>query len=263
MLFDLYVRGDSWLHRRDPRAKLLLVLLGALPLVVLNHVGLLAGMVLAVHLLLLSARIPAHRILWLWRQMWRLLVLIVILWPVFSPPVGPALFRLGPVVVTVAGLLQGVATASRVIGLSLLFFVLLFTTEQNALVRGLVRLGLPFEWGLTLAVALRYIPSFAGLARQIQEAQQARGWDATRGDVIKRLRAVIPLMVALIIGVLRTSDTLSMALAARGVGSRRLRTSRVVLRFDGQDWFLLIAAVLLAAALVGGRFFFALGAQVW
>ena len=57
--------------------------------------------------------------------------------------------------------------------MSLLFFVILFTTRQNDLVRGLVRLGLPFEWGLTLAIALRYIPTFTHAVAQIQDAQAA------------------------------------------------------------------------------------------
>jgi len=160
MLFDLYVPTDGWLHRLDPRVKIALVLGGAALFVVFNSVVAQFALLLAVHGILLTSRVPAGQIGWVWRQLRRVLIIIVVVFPLFSRLPGPALFEIGPLTVTWTGLLAGVTTATRVIGMSLLFFVILFTTRQNDLVRGLVRLGLPFEWGLTLAIALRYIPTF-------------------------------------------------------------------------------------------------------
>jgi energy-coupling factor transport system permease protein len=262
MLFDLYVHTDGWLQRLDPRTKIALVLGGAVLFVVFNGVVILLGLLAAVHVLLLTSKVPARQIGWVWRQLLRVVVVIVVVFPLFSRLPGPVLFAVGPITVTVTGVLAGVATAIRVVGMSLLFFVILFTTRQNDLVRGLVRLGLPFDWGLTLSIALRYIPSFSHTVAQIQEAQAARGWQVDRGDFLRRLRGVLPVLVALVISVLRTSDTLGMALAVRGVGSGHPRTVWQEIRFTRLDWGVLIAAILIFAALLYGRFALDLGASL-
>ena len=144
--------------------------------------------------------------------------------------------------------------------MSLLFFVILFTTRQNELVRGLVKLGLPFEWGLTLSIALRYIPSFSHAIVQIQEAQAARGWQVERGDLLGRLRGMAPVLVALIINVMRTGDTLGMALAARGVGGGRPRTVWRDIRMGRGDWLALALLALVFAVLLFTRFGLGVGA---
>lgn len=260
MLFDLYIPTGGWLQRLDPRTKIALVLCGAALFVAFNSVLALLALLAAVHVILLTSRVPAGQIGWVWRQLLRVLVIIVVVFPLFTRLPGPVLFELGPLTVTTTGVLAGVATASRVVGMSLLFFVILFTTRQNELVRGLVRLGLPFEWGLTLAIALRYIPTFTHAVGQIQEAQTARGWQVERGDLRGRLRGVAPVLVALIIEVLRTGDTLGMALAARGVGSGQPRTVWRDIRLGRGDWLALGLILAVFAALLYARFALDVGA---
>lgn len=262
MLFDLYVHADGWLQRLDPRTKIALVLCGAVLLVAINSVLMLAALLVAIHLLLLSSHVPLRQIGWVWRQLLRVVVIIVLVWPFFARLPGQALFAIGPFTVTLTSVLAGLATALRVVGMSLLFFIILFTTRQNDLVRGLVKLGLPFEWGLTLAIALRYIPTFTYAVAQIQDAQAARGWQVQRGDLVGRLRGMIPVLVALIIGVLRTSDTLGMALAVRGVGSGLPRTVWQDIRFGGCDWLVLAITVTISVALLYARFALGVGAAL-
>lgn len=263
MLFDLYVPTDGWLHRLDPRIKIVLVLGGAALFVVFNSVVAQLALLLAVHAILLTSRVPARQIGWVWRQLRRVLIIIVVVFPLFSRLPGPVLFEIGPLTVTWTGVLAGVTTATRVIGMSLLFFVILFTTRQNDLVRGLVRLGLPFEWGLTLAIALRYIPTFTHVVGQIQEAQTARGWQVERGDLLGRLRGVAPVLVALIIEVLRTGDTLGMALAARGVGSGQPRSVWRDIQMRRSDWWALAILALVFTALLAVRFGPGIGATLY
>ncbi|MBA3533818.1 MAG: energy-coupling factor transporter transmembrane protein EcfT, partial [Ardenticatenales bacterium] len=94
------------------------------------------------------------------------------------------------------------------------------------------------------ATALRYIPSFARQIEQIQEAQAARGWDATRRQVLKRLQSLSPLFVALLIHVFRSVDTLTMAMLARGVGRATPRTVRHPLHMAARDWGALVFGLL-------------------
>jgi energy-coupling factor transport system permease protein len=114
---------------------------------------------------------------------------------------------------------------------------------------------------LTLSIALRYIPSFGHTVGQIQEAQAARGWQVERGDILGRLRGIVPVLVALIITVLRTSDTLGMALAVRGVGSPHPRTVWRDIAFTRLDWIVLAAILLVFVLLLYARFALGLGTE--
>ncbi|MFN2184188.1 MAG: energy-coupling factor transporter transmembrane component T family protein, partial [Anaerolineae bacterium] len=215
--FDLYLRRDSWLHRLDPRAKLWAVLLAGSAGLIYKQIAVLACLLILAHLLLLSARIPANRIRWLWGRLAPLLVMILILQPLFAPGPGPDLLSLGPLRLTVAGILDGVSFALRAASLAFLAAVLLLTTDPTDLVQGLTKLGLPYSWGLTVGLAIRYLPTTYGLYLTINEAQQARGWIVGKGNLVQRARSYLPILVATIIAALRLSDGLALALAARGL----------------------------------------------
>jgi energy-coupling factor transport system permease protein len=126
--------------------------------------------------------------------------------------------------ITTQGLFQGLSTALRINALAFVFLVLLFSTDQARLVRGLVKLGLPYEWGLTLAIALRYLPTLYGIYTTVSEAQQARGWVVGEGSFVQRIKSYLPILVAVIVTALRLADNLSMALSARGFQSGARRT---------------------------------------
>ena len=84
---------------------------------------------------------------------------------------------------------------------------------------------MPYDWALTLALALRYLPIFAGLFSQVRDAQQARGLDLEQRGLVRRLRAYRPVLVAMIINALRQSERLGWALEARALGAGQVRRS--------------------------------------
>jgi len=251
--FDLYVPRRSWLHQLDPRTKLAFVGVSFALLLLNTHLALLAGYLVVVHLLLWRASIPWDRIRWLWRQMWPVTLLILLLWPLFYPTGQPVLWAFWRVRITLPSLLQGLASALRVDALAFAVFVLLVSTDQARLVQGLVRMGMPFEWGLTLVIALRYLPLLYGVYGTITDAQRARGWTAERGSLLARLRAYVPTLVALIIAALRLSDTLTLALAARGFRPGYPRTTYRSLRLGRADWGCLAGLGLVCAGAIGLR----------
>jgi energy-coupling factor transport system permease protein len=246
--FAFFVARDSWLHRLDSRAKLWAVLLASVVALTYRHIGVLAALLLAAHLVLLSARVPLERLRWLWSRLLPLLLMILILQPVFAPGSGPDLLRLGPVRWTAAGLSDAVSFALRAAALAFVAAVLLLTTDPDRLVLGLVKMGLPYPWGLTIGLAIRYLPTTYGLFVAVSEAQQARGWSVGRGGFVKRARSYLPILVATIIASLRMSDSLGLALAARGLGYARHRTALYDVRFGAGDW----AAVALATVAFAG-----------
>jgi len=261
--FDFYLPRDSALHRLDPRAKLWAVLLAGVACFLFRSVALLAGLLLLAHLALLSARIPPERLRWLWARLLPLLAMILVLQPFFAPGPGPDLFRLGPLRLTVAGLLDGLSYALRAATLAFVAAVLLLTTDPNRLVQGLVKLGLPYPWGLTVGLAIRYLPTAYGLFVSIGEAQQARGWIVGQGGVLRRARSFIPILVATIIASLRLSDNLGMALAARGLGYPARRTALHDLALTAADWLVVVTTTILFAGLLAVRYGLAFGGQTW
>jgi energy-coupling factor transport system permease protein len=261
--FDFYLARDSWLHRLDPRAKLWAVLLAGVACFLFRNVAVLAGLLLLTHAVLLSGQVPPDRLRWLWARLVPLLAMILVLQPFFAPGPGPDLFRLGPLRLTVAGLLDGLSYALRAATLAFVAAVLLLTTDPNRLVQGLVKLGLPYPWGLTVGLAIRYLPTAYGLYVSIGEAQQARGWIVGQGGFMQRARSYIPILVATIIASLRLSDNLGMALAARGLGYPARRTVLYDLVFTAVDWLIVVAAAILFAGLVAVRSGVGLGGHTW
>ncbi|MFQ5811991.1 MAG: energy-coupling factor transporter transmembrane component T family protein [Anaerolineae bacterium] len=222
--FDLYVDRPSWLHRLDPRTKLAFVVVSSVLLLSFSSPFVSAAFLLGVHAMLWSGKVPASRLRWAWQRMWPITVLILLLWPIFYPQGNEVLWQVWRIRITTQGLWQGLSTALRVDALAFAFLVLLFSTNQARLVRGLVKLGLPYEWGLTLAIALRYLPTLYGIYTAVSEAQQARGWVIGEGNFVRRIKSYLPILVAVIVTALRLADNLSLALAARGFQSGAKRT---------------------------------------
>ena len=261
--FDFYLPRDSCLHRLDPRTKLWIVLLACTTALIYKHVVVLASLLILAHLALSSARIPADRIRWLWTRLAPLLIMILILQPLFSPGPGPGLLRLGPLRLTVSGILEGVSFALRAAALAFLAATLLLTTDPTQLVRSLVKLGLPYPWGLTVGLSIRYLPTTYGLFVTISEAQQARGWIINQGNLIQRARSYLPILVATIIAALRLSDNLGLALAARGLNYPAQRTVLRDIHFRPIDWLAVVLAILVFGGLVTLRYGLGFGAEPW
>jgi energy-coupling factor transport system permease protein len=260
---DLYVSRNTWLHRLDPRTKLWTVLLAGTLGLVYKNLLVLAGLLLLTQVALLLARVPGERLRWLWKGLAPILILIMILQPLFAPGPGPDLLRLGPVRLTVAGILEGVSFALRAAALAFVVATLLATTLPTSLVQGLVSMGLPYPWGLTIGLAMRYLPTTYGLFVTVREAQEARGWIIGRGNFVKRARAHVPILVATIIASLRLSDSLGLALAARGLGHPARRTTLHGLHFGIRDWLLTALLTVVLGGLIALRLATGFGGTAW
>lgn len=257
---SMFVPGNSWLHTLDPRVKLLFAVLVTLVLLSIGHLLAFVGILAVCHVMLLSARVPVARLAWAWRLMLPITLMIPLLWPLFAPVEGPPLVQVGPVVVTSPAVWQGVAAALRVDALAFACFVWLFTTDQTSMVLGFVRLGIPYEWGLALAIALRYVPTLHLMLERVLDAQRARGLVTSGGNPVRVARAYIPALVPMLIQALRTAEHLSRALEARAFGAPgHIRTSRRALRFTPRDAAALALIVVVTGGLLVARVLWGIG----
>jgi energy-coupling factor transport system permease protein len=248
---DVYVRRNTWLYALDPRVKLALVAEATLFTFLWPSTWVAIAASAVCLALLWLAQVPAGRIARFLRGIAPLLLMVFVLTALFADGPGAILLRLGPLRVTPTALMQGALLASRLLALGLIFFFWLSTTDQAAMVRGFVALRMPYTWGLTVALALRYLPILAGLFEQVREAQQARGLDLAQERFWQRLTAYRPVLIATVIGALRNGERLGWALEARALGAPGVRRSIFrPLRLRRADLVALsVLGVLLAAGL--------------
>ncbi len=250
VIVDLYTERSSWLHRMDPRVKLLFVAGSLVILLVFKNLFFMVAAIFSLHLLHLSAKMPARKFGFIWKTLLPVSLLMLTLWVIFYPA-GEPLFEIWIVRITPTSIAQGLVLALRILCMAFVVFAWLYTTDQQSLVRSLVKLRLPYEWGLTLALALRYIPTFQGMFGIISDAQQARALNISSGKGFQRVRSMMPIFVAMIISSLRASDQLAKAMESRGLGARGVsRTSYFEIRMRPIDMFYTLALLLLFAGLL-------------
>ena len=255
---DLYVPGRSWAHRLDPRVKLLFVGCFIVLVLLYDNLFFMVGALFFVHLLHFSARVSAARLVFIWKTLLPVALLMALLWTLFYPR-GDPVAEFWIIEITVLALAQGAALGLRILVMAFAVFAWLYTTDQATLVRGFVKIGMPYEWGLVLALALRYIPTFQKSYVLITDAQAARGFEAT-GSGFSRVKRMMPIFVAMIVTSLRASEQLAWAIEARALGAPGVRRSVLHdIHFRPMDTVACILLAVLTVALVYLNFRFGIG----
>lgn len=252
MRFDFFQPGDSWLHRLDPRTKLLAIvwvfvasftLTRALPL------GLLFVFIVAAAI---SAGLHLRAFRFYIGFMVYLMLLSAVLWTLLSP-VGEPLVDLGPVVVRGEALNLGLGIGFRIISMMAVPLLLLAVTRQDDVVQGLDKLGLPHKAAFTMGMAFRMLPTIAGVAFTVRDAQRARALELDRGNPLTRMRKNVAIIVPLTLLSLDMIERMSLAIESRAMGARAKRTYLRELRFRNADRVVLLVLAGSEAAFVGAR----------
>ena len=263
MTYDFYIKKDSFLHRLDPRIKFVLTVSLIFLAFIFETLIMLVGILLLIHILFITARIPYNRILSIWKMMLPVNIMIILLWPVFSPEGSMVLFSIGSRGVSMESILKGIAMAVRITNLGMACFILLITTDQTKIVLGLVKVGIPYEWGLTFAVALRYLPTFYNIINMVTDAQKTRGLELDKGSFIKKLKSYMPIIVSVIITGLKASTNLANAMETRAFGvSAKKRTYLHELKMSAVDYIVFSFIICCISGLTVSRFFFGYGTDL-
>lgn len=241
MALSLYFDRSSWLHRRHPIAKVLVLVLLFFAAFLLDDPLPLACLFVLVFAVTASARaLPVlHRMRWL---MIPVFFFTVIIWTLFYPATA------GAPVDRWAALRYGLAMALRLETFLATGFVFLATTTIEEFAFALARLGVPYRAGFVLTLAFRLVPVFFEAALTVRDAQRCRGLDFASGSVATRIARYGPVIVPVFIGGLRRADQMAFALEVRGFSAGRPRTSLPRPGIDAGDLWLLATGVAIAAA---------------
>ena len=239
-----YVPRESPIHRLDPRTKIAGVTAFMVVIFVARDFlgyGLLTLFLVGIILL---ARIPLGFVLRGLRPIIFLLVLTVVLNMFFSGvDGGTVVFRIWRLTATREGIVRALFIAARLILLVGVTSLLTFTTSPVELTDGIERLLRPFrrigvpahELAMMMTIALRFIPTLLEETEKIMKAQMARGAVFDRGGVLRRARALVPVLVPLFVSAFRRADELALAMEARCYRGGEKRTRMRELRFAPRD----------------------------
>ncbi len=253
--FGQYYPASSFVHKCDPRLKLLF-LIGYIVAVFLaqNFYALAA----CAALFALVAAFSGVRFLSLLRSVKAITFLLVFtaVLNLFFHSGEKILFSWWIIKITEEAVYFTIFLAVRLFLLVLSSAVLTLTTTPVALTDGIESLLKPLKYirfpvhelALIMSIALRFIPILTDETARIMNAQKARGADFETGGLIKRVKAVIPVLIPLLISAFRRADELGDAMDARCYAGSKIRTKYKKLTFGWRD---LIAALLLAALFAG------------
>ena len=252
-----YFPGESFVHRLDPRTKLLATI--ALIAVVFVSKGF-AGFALIAAFVLLTAASTGVHLKFLFKGLKPIMFIIIFTFilNLFFQSGGTVLLQVWVLKITTEGLRLASFMAIRLILLVISSQLLTLTTSPISLTDGLEHLMRPLtaihfpahEIAMMMSIALRFIPTLMDEADKIMKAQKARGANFETGNIISRAKAMVPLLVPLFVGAFRRADELALAMDARCYrgGAGRTRMNR--LKYKWIDLIAVLAIVALFAAVI-------------
>ena len=252
-----YYQTESVIHRLDPRVKLAGTLLFIISLFFFrNFIGyLVAALFLAVVIGL--SHVPFRFMVKGMRAV-VFLLLITVVFNLFLTP-GEALVSIWKLTITKEGLATAVTMAVRLTMLIIGSSIMTLTTTPNNLTDGLEKGLRPLklfkvpvhEVAMMMSIALRFIPILLEETDKIMKAQIARGADFESGNLIRRAKALVPLLVPLFISAFRRANDLAMAMEARCYRGGDGRTRMKPLIYKRRDGIAYLCILVYLVASIG------------
>ena len=249
--------ADSVVHRLDPRAKIILLIAFIVAVFLVPD---LIGFIPIVIFLAVACRastLPFKVLIKGLKPLRFILIFTFVLNLFFTAGTTP-LLNLGFATLTVEGTLNAVRFSLRLVFLVLGSSLLTLTTAPVTLTDGLERLLSPLsvirfpahEMAMMMTIALRFIPTLLEEADKIMKAQAARGADFESGNLLKRARAMVPLLVPLFVSAFRRAGELAMAMEARCYHGGEGRTRLHILKLEKRDYLAFLGMAVLIALVV-------------
>lgn len=258
-----YYPGESAVHRIDPRVKILLAIVYiTLLFFVKNFSGFLIYAVFTFGIIAL-ARIPVTFVVRGLKPLFFIIAFTAVI-NIFMTP-GTIVFQIPrtPMTATWEGIYMAAFMVVRLVFLIMGTSVLTLTTSPISLTDGIEHLLGPFkkigvpahELAMMMSIAIRFIPTLIEETQKIMKAQTARGADFESGNLFRRAKALVPLLVPLFISAFRRADELALAMECRCYHGGENRTRLKQLKVTRVDYVATALTVLILASAVTAGFF--------
>lgn len=237
-----YYPADSILHKLDPRVKFVGTMLYIISLFVFSSpIGyLVAGLFLLT--MIGISKVPFKFMVKGLKPIMVLLSITMFFNLIFTP--GKEIFHFWIITVTIEGVKLAIRMGIRLVFLILGSSVMTLTTTPNQLTDGLERLMRPLnkihvpvhDIAMMMSIALRFIPILLEETDKIMKAQTARGADFESGNMIQKIKNMVPLLVPLFVSAFRRANDLAMAMEARCYHGGEGRTQMKPLKYEKRDF---------------------------
>ena len=247
-----YFPGNSFVHRLDPRCKLIMVVVYIVALFLAGNLVSYGICLLFLAASIYVSQIPLKAITSGMKPLLMILIFTGIL-NLFFTTEGPTLVSFLGITITWGGVERAFFMVLRIMMLVCGTFLLTYTTSPIALTDGLESLLGPLkkirvpvhELSMMMCIALRFIPILIEETDKIMSAQKARGADFESGSLIDKAKALVPILVPLFISAFRRADELAIAMECRCYQGGEGRTKMKMLRFHRGDCIVLGLGILL------------------
>jgi energy-coupling factor transport system permease protein len=259
-----YVPYSTFIHKLDPRLKLIgMVMLMILIFLKFSNIQtnlLMYGVLfLGILLLLNMAHIQFRQLFRQLKALWVMMTFLLVVNILFPFPVNPQwFFRIGGLTIYVDSLIQTFYIIVRLVLMIALTSILTTSTKPLDLTYAIEWFLGPLkvikfpahEVAMTIAIALRFIPTLLDEAMRIMNAQASRGVDFVHGKMSEKVRAIISLIVPLFISSFQRSEELANAMEARGYNPSAPRTRYRILVWNKKDGYALVILLLLTTMFI-------------
>ena len=255
-----YFPGNSFLHRMDPRMKLILCVVYIVLLFVAKGITSFALIVLFTAGIILASGIQFRTIFKSLKPLIFILIFTTILnlfWNAGED--GTVLLKLGRLTIYLEGVIRALLMSLRIILLMAgTTVILMYTTSPISLTDAIEQLFAPLNkikipvhtFAMMMTMALRFIPTLLEETQKIINAQKARGADFESGNLIARAKALVPILIPLFISQFRRAEELATAMECRSYRGGEGRTRMTVLHFSSRYYIAVLAVALLFAGIL-------------
>lgn len=229
----LYIDKDTFLHRLDPRTKILIMFGSFLVALMFNSLPILLGLSVIMLIYGYSGQILSNL-----KRIRTVLIMIalvsIVLW---SITYGGQTKILGPI--SKEGIMYGIMIGIKFDIMIVSGMIFLSSTKIEEISIGLVKLGLPYRGAFAFSTAIRLVPMIVATSYTITQAQKSRGLDLDSGTYYQRTKKYVPLLIPTLVSVIRGTNVFAMALESKGFGYSDERTNYLEISFGKSDYIMM------------------------
>lgn len=255
--FGQYFPGNSVIHRMDARIKIILSIAFLAVIFIADTYCSLALIVLSILGIILISRIPIKVILNSIKPIFILIIFTSIL-NILVVEDGNLICKIGFITITTGGIRNAIFIAIRLVCLIVASSMLTYTTSPTVLTDAIDRLLSPLTYfhidihsiSMMMTIALRYIPTLIEEIDKIMNAQKARGADFESGNIIQKVKSLVPLLIPLFVSSFRRAWELAYAMECRCYNGGSGRTRMKEMHLEKIDYLAVVIVVIIIISVI-------------
>ncbi len=255
-----YHPNDTAIHRLDPRVKIIMLITLTILVFLSRNVLVLGVIFVAIISAWIVSKTPVNELVGYMKLLVGLVLFLFVIQAIFQngetalidpiiPYAVPLIGGIGRI--TLEGILYGLLLSFRLVIILCLMPLVIMTMRTKDFSLGFVKLGVPYRIAYMITMALNYVPTLQGEISTITSAQKLRGFMVfEKGSALQKLKAYPALVIPLVMGAMKRSMQIGMAMDVKAFGLNKKRTFLHDLTMRKADWAVLFLFCALYAALL-------------